>query len=110
VAIVESSSKLSAKQHEFRICSKGIVFFRLVDEDKYFRLMTATAPEDTKRLRPFSDQKRLIAATQDVLSQLDVVFSQKQDHAGKPYVEAKLSTDKKRVEHIANTVLLQLGL
>ena len=110
MATIESSSKLCAKQDEYCICSKCIVFFRVVDEGSHLRVMTATASEDSGTFHPFCDQQQLIEATRTVFYQFDIAIVEKRDHAGKPYVEAKISTSVKHVEHITNTVLLRLGV
>ena len=106
---IERSKKLSMTQEEYCICSKPYVFYRLISDHSGFRLMTATASEDTSRFCVYEDQTSLISATETVLSSRGMNIVAKTDHAGRPYVETAVYSDTEDLLHLAATVLEQIG-
>lgn len=108
MAKIKRSSKLSSDEDEQCVYSGSFVFFRIVAEGDQFKFMTATACEDTGEFRPFHDQHRLIAATMSVLLELGKEWVNKDDWAGRPYVEVRFAAGDD-VLHIVHAVLLSLG-
>lgn len=67
--------------------------------------MTATAAEDVGGYRAFENQKHLLAATAQTFGDFEMKFVAKQDHAGRPYIEAQVSPDEEQLVHVATTTL-----
>jgi len=107
--IIEKSNKLSKTQEEYRICSKPFVFFRLIGHTDNFRLMTATASEDSGEYQVFHDQQGLLKSTLSVFSDFDMASVMKEDHAGRLYAETNVLDNSQDLIHIATTVLNRLG-
>ncbi|KUJ85983.1 hypothetical protein AVO45_03150 [Ruegeria marisrubri] len=109
MAIIQRSTKLSLRQEEYRICSEPYVFYRLISDANGVRLMTATASEDTGDYRAYEDQGALISATAQVLSDREMDFVTKRDHANRPYIETSVYPDSEDLLHLASTILNRIG-
>lgn len=109
MAIIQKSNKLSSQQEEYRICSDPYVFYRLISDANGFRIMTATASEDTGEYRAYGDQEALISATVQVLADREMAFATKKDHAERPYIESSVYPDKEDLLHLTATILDRLG-
>jgi hypothetical protein len=109
MAIIQKSNKLSLRQEEYRICSDPYVFYRLISDANGFRIMTATASEDTGEYRAYEDQKALISATAQVLADREMAFAPKKDHAERPYIETSVYPDSEDLLHLASTILDRMG-
>jgi len=109
MAIIQKSNKLSLRQEEYRICSDPYVFYRLISDANGFRIMTATASEDTGEYRAYEDQEALISATAQVLADREMAFVPKKDHAERPYIETSVYPDSEDLLHLASTILDRMG-
>lgn len=106
---MEPTNKLSSEQEEYRICAKPYVFYRIILDRTGARLMTATAHEDSGEYKAFEDQEALLAATAQILGDYEMGFLRKKDHAGRPYLETRVSPDAQHLIHVATTALDQMN-
>jgi len=107
--IIEPSKKLSMTQEEYRICSAPYVFYRVIVDRNGVRLMTATASEDTKEYRAFGNQELLISVTKQVFTDFDMQIGNKEDHAGRAYVQTAVFPERAHLIHIATLALDRIG-
>lgn len=105
---VRNSTKLATDQQHI-ISSQAVVFFRVTLETDGYKLMTATADEDTGKLKAYEAQERLMSSTLSVLTDLDCKCVLKEDHAGRPYIEARGFPELFDIKTVATRVLDLLG-
>lgn len=106
--IIQNSTKLATDQ-QYVISSQAVVFFRVTLEADGYKMMTATADEDTGKLKAYESQDRLISSTLFILGDIGRKSKQKDDHAGRPYMEARGFSELLDVKAIATRVLVSLG-
>lgn len=106
--IVQNSTKFATEQ-QYIVFSQSVVFFRVTFETDGYKMMTATAGEDTVGLRAYDVQDRLMSSTLSVLGDIDCKSVQKEDHAERPYIEARGFSELLDIKTVATRVLDSLG-
>lgn len=106
--MVQNSTKLATDQQHI-ISSQNIVFFRVTLEADGYKMMTATAGEDTGKLKAYAPQDLLTSSTLSVLGDLDWNIGQKKDHAERPYIEARGFSELLDIKTVATRILASLG-
>lgn len=106
--IVQKSTKLATDQQHV-ISSQNIVFFRVTLEVDGYKMMTATADEDTGKLRAYVSQDSLMSSTLSVLNDVSWKSEQKEDCSRRPYIEARGFPELLDIRTVATRILDSLG-
>lgn len=108
---LEKSSKLDSSAdvyEQYVVRSAGIVLYRLLQSNRFVKVLTATAAEDDGSLQPYPDLNKLNDETLRVFS--DYTIATKKDRSGRPYVEFTVQRGDTFVESGIARVGRVLGL
>jgi len=112
MAIISSSDKLGPHRGHSKITAENYVLLRIVkEEDKTYKVMTATAGEDDNSSTAYPQQAQLMEAAENQFCPISQAWEKdKRDRENRAYVEFYRIDDPCDIQEAANRLTTSLGL